>query len=82
MRLLKVLVVLVILAFLALTGYAYLGDMGPRQQEMRKPVALDTGAVTALAPAAENAADEASAEDGPASSDDETAEQTDDDGQE
>lgn len=44
MRLLKILVVLVILAFVALAGYAYLGDMGPRQQEMRKPVGLDTGA--------------------------------------
>ena len=44
MRLLKILVALVILAFVALAGYAYLGDMGPRQQEMRKPVSLDTGA--------------------------------------
>lgn len=44
MRLLKILVVLIVLAFVALAGYAYLGDMGPRQQEMRKPVSLDTGA--------------------------------------
>ena len=41
MRLLKILAVLVVLAFVALAGYAYLGDMGPRQQEMRKPVSLD-----------------------------------------
>lgn len=53
MRLLKILVVLVVLAFLALTGYAYLGDMAPRQQEMRQPVTLDTGrAAPAAAPAA------------------------------
>ena len=44
MRLLKILVELIVLAFVALAGYAYLGDMGPRQQEMRKPVSLDTGA--------------------------------------
>ena len=43
MRLLKILVVLIVLAFVALAGYAYLGDMGPRQQEMRKPVSQDTG---------------------------------------
>ncbi len=51
MRLLKILVVIVVLAFLALTGYAYLGDMAPRQQEMRQPVALDTGSAAAPAPA-------------------------------
>lgn len=28
--------------FAGLTGYAYLGDMQPRQTEMRRPVALDT----------------------------------------
>lgn len=52
MRLLKFLVVIVILAFLALTGYAYLGDMAPRQQEMRQPVALDTGDQGSAVPAA------------------------------
>lgn len=41
MRLLKIIVVLVILAVLGLTAYAYLGDMGPRQQEMRKSVPLN-----------------------------------------
>ncbi|NHF72233.1 hypothetical protein [Paracoccus xiamenensis] len=51
MRLLKILVVLVVLAFVALAGYAYLGDMGPRQQEMRKPVSLDTGTPAAAVPA-------------------------------
>lgn len=55
MRLLKILVVIVVLAFLALTGYAYLGDMAPRQQEMRQPVALDTGSAAAPAPAAATA---------------------------
>lgn len=57
MRLLKFLVVIVVLALLALTGYAYLGDMAPRQQEMRQPVALDTGAPApvAAAPAPETA---------------------------
>lgn len=50
MRLLKILVVLVALAFVALAGYAYLGDMDPRQQEMRKPVSLDTGAPATAAP--------------------------------
>ena len=50
MRLLKILVALVILAFVALAGYAYLGDMGPRQQEMRKPVSLDTSAPASAAP--------------------------------
>ncbi|WBU58095.1 hypothetical protein [Paracoccus sediminicola] len=46
MRLLKVLLVLVVLAFVALTGYAYLGDMAPRQEEIRQPVSLDTSGVT------------------------------------
>ena len=61
MRLLKFLVGLVVLAFLALVGFAYLCDMSPRQQEMRQPVALDTGAgnsapaATATAPAEDEA---------------------------
>lgn len=76
MRLLKFLVVIVLLAFLALTGYAYLGDMAPRQQEMRQPVALDTGAparapATAAAETAPPASDAATEE--PA---DENAEET------
>ncbi|MFD1796166.1 hypothetical protein ACFSC1_09265 [Paracoccus aurantiacus] len=58
MRLLKILVVLLVLGFLALAGYAYLGDMAPRQTEMRQPVALDTGAdgAGAAAPVAAPAA--------------------------
>lgn len=41
MRLLKFLVVLVLAGLIGLVGYAYLGDMEPRQQEIRSPVALD-----------------------------------------
>ncbi|MFV0409073.1 MAG: hypothetical protein ACK5LJ_05060 [Paracoccus sp. (in: a-proteobacteria)] len=67
MRLLKFLVVIVVLAFLALTGYAYLGDMAPRQQEMHQPVALDTGTVSnvpaaAVVPKSEPATEETSAD--------------------
>ncbi len=40
-RILKVLIVLAILGFAGLTGYAYLGDMSPEQQEVRVPVTLD-----------------------------------------
>lgn len=40
-RILKVLVVLVILAFVALTGYAYLADLSPRQGTVTVPVTLD-----------------------------------------
>lgn len=82
MRLLKFLVVIVLLAFLALTGYAYLGDMAPRQQEMRQPVALDTGApapaptsATAVVEAAPPASDTATEEPAP-----ESAEETDTNG--
>lgn len=52
MRLLKIIVVLVILAVLGLTAYAYLGDMGPRQQEMRKSVPLNITAPTPSTPPA------------------------------
>lgn len=79
MRLLKILVVLVILAFLALAGYAYLGDMGPRQQEMRKPVQLDTSAARAPAPAIASATASDAATD-TAASDDETTGPTDSNG--
>ncbi|WBU59095.1 hypothetical protein [Paracoccus albus] len=63
MRLLKLLIGLVVLGFLALVGFAYLGDMSPRQQEMRQPVALDTGAAssTAAPTASDQAEDEAEA---------------------
>lgn len=44
MRLIKIVVVLLVLAFAGLAGYAYFGDMAPKPQEMRQPVALDLGA--------------------------------------
>jgi hypothetical protein len=40
-RIIKALVVLVIFGFLGLTGYAYLGDLTPRQGEVKKPVVLN-----------------------------------------
>lgn len=40
-RIIKALVVLVILGFIGLTGYAYLGDLTPRQGEVTKPVVLN-----------------------------------------
>jgi hypothetical protein len=40
-RIIKALVVLVILGFIGLTGYAYLGDLSPRQGEVKKPVVLN-----------------------------------------
>ncbi len=40
-RLLKALVLLVILGFIALTGYAYLGDLSPVVTEVSQPVTLD-----------------------------------------
>jgi hypothetical protein len=40
-RIIKALVVLVILGFIGLTGYAYLGDLSPRQSEVKKPVVLN-----------------------------------------
>lgn len=44
MRLLKFLVVLVLVAMGGLAGYAYFGDMAPRQTEMRVPIATTMGA--------------------------------------
>ncbi|MFV0409353.1 MAG: hypothetical protein ACK5LJ_06560 [Paracoccus sp. (in: a-proteobacteria)] len=52
---LKILVVIVVFGLLALVGFAYFGDMAPRQQEMRQPVALDTGMAPAAAPPASGA---------------------------
>jgi hypothetical protein len=40
-RIIKAVFVLGVLGFLALTGYAYLGDLRPAQVEIRKPVVLD-----------------------------------------
>lgn len=58
MRLLKILIVLLVAAFLTLTGYAYLGDMAPRQQEMRQPVNLEAGRAAPPSPAAGETAPE------------------------
>ncbi|SDE26888.1 hypothetical protein SAMN05421538_105109 [Paracoccus isoporae] len=58
MRLLKILLVLIVLAVLGLTGYAYLGDMAPRQQEIRQPVDLGIGASPARSDAAAGQPDE------------------------
>jgi hypothetical protein len=40
-RLFKALVILAILGFVALTGYAYLGNYGPDPYEINQPVTLD-----------------------------------------
>lgn len=42
-RLLKLVVVLGVLGFVALAGYAYLGDLTPVPQDVRQPVTLDAG---------------------------------------
>ena len=40
-RLIKLLVFLVCVGFVALVGYAYLGDLSPNQVEVTRPVTLD-----------------------------------------
>ncbi|MBB4022107.1 MAG: hypothetical protein CL814_12520 [Confluentimicrobium sp.] len=40
-RILKALVLLLLLGFVALVGFAYLGDLRPDRQEVRQPVTLD-----------------------------------------
>ncbi|WP_264473548.1 hypothetical protein [Rhodobacter sp. Har01] len=40
-RIFKALVLLAIIGFVGLTGFAYLGDLSPDQQEVKKPVVLD-----------------------------------------
>ncbi len=40
-RVLKLLLFLGIVGFIALTGYAYLGDLAPEQSEIVEPVTLD-----------------------------------------
>lgn len=40
-RLIKAVLFLVVIAFLALIGYAYLGDLSPDQTEVIKPVILN-----------------------------------------
>lgn len=42
-RVIKGIVVLTLVGFVALVGYAYLGDLRPAAQEMRVPVTLDGG---------------------------------------
>jgi len=41
MRIVKFLATLVLLAAVGLVGFAYLGDLSPRQTETRVPVTLD-----------------------------------------
>lgn len=60
MRLLRVIVFLLVAAVLALTGYAYFGDMSADPRTTRVPVRLDLGtapaaATTQAAPADESA---------------------------
>jgi hypothetical protein len=40
-RIIKALLLLVILGFVGLTVYAYLGDLSPVQNEVKKPVVLN-----------------------------------------
>ncbi len=40
-RLFKAILVLALLGFVALTGYAYLGDYAPEMREISHPVTLD-----------------------------------------
>ena len=40
-RLLKAIVFITVLGFLALVGYAYLGDLSPVVTEVNQPVTLD-----------------------------------------
>ncbi len=40
-RIIKAVLVLGVLGFVALAGYAYLGDLTPDQREVTKPVVLD-----------------------------------------
>jgi hypothetical protein len=40
-KILKVLLFLLVLAFVALAGFAYLGDLSPEQSDIREPVTLN-----------------------------------------
>ena len=40
-RLFKALIFLLVIGFIALVGYAYLGDLEPERVEVREPVSLD-----------------------------------------
>ncbi|MDW4548632.1 hypothetical protein R5H32_04635 [Defluviimonas sp. D31] len=41
LRLLKAIFILALLGFIGLAGYAYLGDMAPKQTEVNEPVELN-----------------------------------------
>ena len=41
LRLLKILLVLVVLIAAAVVGYAYIGDLSPKQEDVSAPVTLD-----------------------------------------
>lgn len=51
MRLLRVIVFLLVAALLALTGYAYFGDMSADPRPTRVPVRLDLGTAPPAPPA-------------------------------
>ena len=40
-RILKLIVILAVLGFIALVGFAYLGDLSPEIEEVREPVTLE-----------------------------------------
>lgn len=40
-RIIKALFLLAVLGFIGLTGFAYLGDLGPQQVDVTKPVTLN-----------------------------------------
>ncbi|MGG7644616.1 hypothetical protein ACQ5SP_07360 [Rhodovulum sp. YNF3179] len=40
-RVLKLVFFLIVIGFVALVGFAYLGDMAPDRQEVNEPVTLD-----------------------------------------
>lgn len=42
-RIFKLLVILLFLGFVALVGYAYLGDLSPERSDVRQPVELNLG---------------------------------------
>ena len=66
MRLLRVIVFLLVAALLALTGYAYFGDMSADPRPTRVPVRLDLGTAAQAPAAAPVAATPATTAAGPA----------------
>ncbi|MFV0294200.1 MAG: hypothetical protein ACK5II_13725 [Paracoccus sp. (in: a-proteobacteria)] len=77
MRLLKILVVLLVIGLIALAGYAYLGDMAPRQQEVRQPINLELTDRLPSAPSQSDSTTEARQSDDNPSDSSETAESID-----